>query len=120
MTPPLELPDEVAGASAWYGPQVAARTDWIHTVGGEELAEIESAVRRLGESGLEPATLRREDFPLPTLGRRLGRILAEVLGGRGFALLRGLPVHDWGLRHSALAFLGLGLHLGNPRPQNAR
>jgi hypothetical protein len=120
MTPPFELPAEIAGPSAWYGPQVAARTDWVHTVGDKEIAEIELALRGLGESGLEPAKLRQEDFPLPTLGRRLGRILAEVLGGRGFALLRGLPVHEWGPRRSALALLGLGLHLGNLRPQNAR
>ncbi len=120
MTPPFELPPEITGPSAWYGPQVAAQADWAHAVSGEEVAEIESAVRRLEESGQNPATLGREDFPLPTLGRRLGRVLAEILDGRGFALLRGLPVREWGLRRSALAFLGLGLHLGNLRPQNAR
>src|SRR5262245_20988388 len=109
--PSFELPDEIAGPSAWYGPRVAERTDWVHAVGGGEVAEIESAGGGLGEPGLEPTALRRENFPLPTLGPRLGRILAEVLDGRGFALLRGLPVHDWGSRLSALALLGLGLHL---------
>jgi len=120
MTPLFELPVEITGPSAWYGPQIARRTDWIQTVGDEEIAEIELAVQRLGELGLEPATLRREDFPLPTLGLRLRRMLAEVLEGRGFVLLRGLPVRAWGPRQSALAFLGLGLHLGNLRSQNAQ
>jgi hypothetical protein len=119
MAPSVELPAEVAGPSAWYGPQVASRADWVHPVGGGEIAEIDRAVRGLGESDIDPAALRRENFPLPTLGRRLGPILEEVLAGRGFALLRGLPVDDWGPRRSALAFLGLGLHLGNLRPQNA-
>jgi hypothetical protein len=120
MTPSIELPDEIAGPAAWYGPQVATRSDWATTVGGEEIAEIELAVRGLEESGVEPATLGREDFPLPTLGPRLRRVLAEVLDGRGFALLRGLPVQEWGARRSARAFLGLGLHLGNLRSQNAQ
>jgi hypothetical protein len=120
VVPPFELPDEIAGPSAWYGPQIAERTDWVHAVGGEGVAEIEAAARGLGESGTDPAALRPEDFPLPTLGPRLGRILAEVLGGRGFALLRGLPVGEWGPRRSALALLGLGAHLGGLRPQNAR
>jgi hypothetical protein len=115
-----ELPDEITGPSAWYGPQVAIRTDWLHTLGDEEIAEIDLATRRLEESGFEPTTLRREHFPLPTLGPRLQRILAEVLDGRGFVLLRGLPVHEWGTRRSALAFLGLGVHLGNLRSQNAQ
>src|SRR5262249_42751743 len=59
-------------------------------------------------------------FPLPNLGDRLKRVLEEVLTGRGFVLLRGLPVHDWGPRRSARAFLGLGLHIGNLRSQDAR
>jgi hypothetical protein len=120
MTASFELPDEIVAPSAWYGPAVADRTDWVHTLGGSELAEIESAVRVLGEADLDPMALRREHFPLPTLGPRLGRILDEVLRGRGFVLLRGLPVHEWGYRRSAVAFLGLGLHLGALRPQNAR
>jgi hypothetical protein len=120
MLPSVALPDEIAGPAAWYGPQLAGRTDWVHAVGGDEVAEIESAVRDLEGSGLEPTALRREAFSLPTFGPRLRRILAEVLDGRGFVLLRGLPVHEWGPRRSALALLGLGVHLGNLRPQNAR
>ena len=61
-----------------------------------------------------------QDFPLPTLARRLARILADVLDGRGFVLLRGLPVQKWGSRQSACALLGLGMHLGNLRSQNAQ
>jgi hypothetical protein len=40
------------------------------------------------------------------------------LEGRGFVLLRGLPVKQWGRRLSAIAFLGLGLHWGSLRSQN--
>ena len=76
--------------------------------------------RKVEEAKLEPTKLRREDFPLPTLGLRLKRILTEVLDGRGFILLRGIPVRDWGFRKSALAFLGIGLHFGNLRSQNAK
>jgi hypothetical protein len=116
----FELPDEIAGLSAWYGPEMARRTDWVHTLTDAEVGEVEAAVRRMEETGLDPAALRRENFPLPTLGPRLRHILGEVLDGRGFALLRGLPVGEWGPECSAVAFLGLGLHLGNLRPQNAR
>jgi hypothetical protein len=41
-----------------------------------------------------------------------------VLDGRGFVLLRGLPVDKWSRRLSAIAFLGLGLHWGSLRSQN--
>jgi hypothetical protein len=120
MMPPFELPAEITGPSAWYGPEVASRTDWVHRLGDEEITEIASAARGFEESGLSPTSLSREQFPLPSLGQRLGGILAEVQNGRGFALLRGLPVREWGPRRSAIAFLGLGVHLGNLRPQNAQ
>jgi hypothetical protein len=120
MTPSFEVPAEIVGPSAWYGPQVASRTDWIHTLGDEEITEIDSAVRGFGKSGLDPTSLSREQFPLPSLAPRLGRILAEVQTGRGFVLLRGLPAREWGPRRTAVAFLGLGVHLGTFRPQNAQ
>ena len=35
------------------------------------------------------------DFLLPSLAPLLDRLLAEVTGGRGFVLMKGLPVHRW-------------------------
>src|SRR5262249_26701962 len=83
-----------------------------------ELDEIESASRQVAPELGDWTTLRRDDFPMPTLSRRLSRILDDVLDGRGFVLLRGLPVSRLGRRLSAVAFLGLGLDCGNLRPQN--
>jgi hypothetical protein len=113
-----ELPPEIDHPSAWYGPAVAGRSDWIESLSPAELSEIEAASRQLAASECDWERLTRSDFPLPTLSRRLPKIRDEVLDGRGFVLLRGLPVERWGRRLSALAFLGLGLHLGNLRSQN--
>jgi hypothetical protein len=43
--------------------------------------EIEAAVRAVRARGLDIADIRRGDFPLPTLGRVLDRLRAEVLDG---------------------------------------
>jgi hypothetical protein len=114
----IDVPPPISGPSAWYGPDLAQRSDWIESLSPDELAEIESASRRLALTEADWATLSRDDFPLPTLSPRLARILDEVLEGRGFVLLRGLPVERWGRRISAVAFLGLGLHWGRLRSQN--
>jgi hypothetical protein len=114
----IDLPPEVGGPSAWYGPEVARRSDWIQALSSTEIAEIELAVRGWEASDVSPAMLRRDAFPLPTLRPRLHRIVAEVQDGCGFALLRGLPIGEWGPKRSALAFLGLGLHIGTLRAQN--
>src|SRR5579871_812401 len=115
-----ELPPAIPGASAWYGLDVAAQTNWIESLSPIEIADMERAAQQLARTEIAWQTLRPEDFPLPTLARRLPAILDEVLAGRGFVLLRGLPVERWGRRLSAIAFLGLGLHWGSLRSQNAR
>jgi hypothetical protein len=114
----IGLPPAIGGSSAWYGPDVADRAEWVERLSPAELSEIERASRRLKQTEIDWQTLRHDNFPLPTLSRRLSRVLHDVLHGRGFVLLRGLPVEQWGRRLSAIAFLGLGLHWGNLRSQN--
>jgi hypothetical protein len=106
----------VGGEAAWRGKDLAGLDDWIVRLGEDDIAEIEAAALACGEQPLE--RLGREHFPLPTLSPRI-RGWAEELGrGRGVVLLRGLPVARWGEKLSALAFWGLGHHLGVPGGQN--
>jgi hypothetical protein len=116
----FDLPPEIQHPSAWYGPDLAARRDWLVTLSPIEIAEVERATRRLVDANVEIPAMSRADFPLPTLGARLQQLLDEVLNGRGFVLLRGLPVERWTQREAAVAFFGLGAHLGSARSQNAQ
>jgi hypothetical protein len=113
-----ELPPPISGPSAWYGPDMASRAEWIEPLSPPEVAEIARACHPLAQAEIDWQTLRPDAFPLPSVRERLSRIRDEVLEGRGFVLLRGLPVEEWGPRLSAVAFLGLGLHWGNLRSQN--
>jgi len=117
---PDDFPPLQQGPQVWHGPAMAARQDWIEPLSPAEIAEIAAAAAPLADHGTDIASLQAPDFPLPTLAGRLAQIQHEVLQGRGFALLRGLPVADWPLRLSATAFYGLGLHLGQPVSQNAQ
>lgn len=115
------LPPEIRDASAWYGPAMLRDTSWLGHFSATEIAEVEAATKRLATGA--DATIARltpADFPLPTLAPRLRALRDEVLNGRGFALLRGLPVERWSLREAAIAFLGLGCHMGSARSQNAK
>lgn len=117
----FELPPEQTGAAAWYGPEIAKRDDWQMPLSAAEVAEVEAATRALVARDADIAVLKPQDFPLPTLGRKLrSRVDDEVLSGRGFLLLRGLPVERWSMRESATAFFGLGAHLGSARSQNGK
>ena len=99
---------------------MAARTDWIETLTAAESAEMAAATERFATRGIDIAAMRAGDFPLPTLAPRLARIRRDVLVGRGFALLRGVPIDPDDIRLSAIAFFGIGCHIGNARSQNAQ
>ncbi|HWP56208.1 MAG TPA: TauD/TfdA family dioxygenase [Pyrinomonadaceae bacterium] len=113
------LPPEICDASAWYGPELINRSDWIEQLSPLEIAEVEGAARELAESSTDLTSISVENFPLPTLGPRLRHLLEHVLNGRGFVLIKALPVERWSAREAAIAFLGIGVHLGNLRMQNA-
>lgn len=106
----------VGGPAAWHGPEMARRDDWIVVLSDADAAEIASAVERCRDTPLE--SIGREDFLLPNLSPRVREWADELQDGRGFLLLRGLPVERWGEERSSVAFWGLGHHLGLPGGQN--
>jgi len=108
----------VGGPAAWRGAELRDRDDWIVRLAPEQIDELDAARAAARERGLSLASLDRDGFALPTLGPFLAGLARELDRGRGFVLLRGLPVATWGDDDAALVFLGLGLHLGEPGAQN--
>ena len=115
-----DLPPVQQGPAAWLGPEMAARRDWVEVLSPAEVAEVEVAARSLSDRNADIASISATDFSLPTLAPRLAKIGAELLDGRGFVLLRGLPVQHWPLHLSATAFIGIGSHFGPAVSQNAQ
>jgi len=115
-----DLPERITGPAAWYGPEMEARRDWLEMLTPAEAAEVAAATERLVAAGVDIATIRAGDFPLPTLAPRLARIRRDVLDGRGFALIRGVAIDPADIRRAAIAFFGIGSHLGAARAQNAQ
>jgi Taurine catabolism dioxygenase TauD, TfdA family len=111
----------IEGPAAWIGSAMAEReAEWSYRLSTAETAEIETALKTVQARGLDIAEISRDDFPLPTLGPVLDRLRAEVLDGRGFVLVRGLPVEDRPIAESAMAYWGIGAYLGSARSQNAQ
>ena len=70
---------------------------------------------------LQKKELSKDDFPMPSFGCLISTILRdELVGGRGFALLRGLPVQRWSRLQTIVAYHGIGLHMGRARSQNKK
>ena len=111
--------EPIRGPAAWLGAELARRPEtWTHPLGAAEIEELDAARRSLRPRRLPLGAILPEDFPLPTLAPALTNWSRELRDGRGFLLLRGLPVERWGDEDSALVFWGLGQHLGRPGAQN--
>jgi len=105
---------------AWYGPELAQRTDWIHELSDPDRQELRHAIDVAKASGQPLHSLGRAQFPLVSLAARLNRLRREALDGRGFFLLRGVPVAEYSPWESAAAFWGIGLYLGEAVSQNGK
>jgi alpha-ketoglutarate-dependent taurine dioxygenase len=119
-----DLPPIQTGRAAWLGRELSGRDEWIVRLDDGHIAELEAAAARaLAAGGDATATLPHvtpATFPLPTLGPILAGVLEELLSGRGFVLVRGLPIARYSPLEAAAIFMGLGAHLGRARSQNAR
>lgn len=108
----------IGGPAAWRGEDLAGRADWIVTLDEAAIDEIDRACDAADALGVGPGAISRADFVLPSLSERVRAWANEILHGRGFLVVRGLPVERWGDERAALAFEGLGVHLGRPGAQN--
>jgi hypothetical protein len=109
-----------AGRKGWYGPDMSRDTRWVYRFSGAEVSELDAALRTFRATGRKLEDMAREDFPLPTLKDKLTGWLHEMRNGRGFVVLRGLPVQDYSDEDSGAIFYGLGLYLGLPLRQNPK
>ena len=112
LTTPLEDP------AAWRGDRMAERSDWIFTLDDRMVEELGNAVTAAVTRDIGLFDLTRDDFPLPTMHGYFEAILRELEGGRGFVLLRGMPVVRWSDAENRVALWGLGTHLGLPVGQD--
>jgi len=108
------------GPNTWHGDELSRDGGWIYELSTRDLSEIDAAVARASECGVQWQGLRREDFPLPALSVRLAETGQALECGRGIVLIRGFPVTAYSNDQLRLAFIGLGLHLGVPVYQNSR
>ncbi len=108
------------GPAVWYGRDLVDSDEWIYQLTQSDIAEIDEAVAGVVRRGTAVGEVVKDDFILPTLGPVLQEIQHEVVNGRGFVLLRNLPVARYTKGEAITAYWGIGLHFGWPISQNAK
>lgn len=112
------LTDKITGPAAWVAKDFENDTSWICPLTAENIADIDAALAHADAKGITFPKLSKHDFPLPSLSARFADMAQELENGRGFALLRGLPVERYSEAQINLIYYAIGLHLGEPVGQN--
>lgn len=109
---------ELEPACAWVAETLGDSYVWPLT--DDDRAELDAALAHAKAAVDDVLAITPETFPLPSLGPRLAALAAELVNGRGVALVRGLDRSRYSAEHASAIYFGVGMHLGRPWPQNAK
>ena len=104
--------------AVWYRADWEQCDDWIIELTEKEIRELKNAVSL--SQAVPIVEMSACSFTLPSLASRIRKLRNELIHGRGFGVLRGLPVYEWDRESLARAYYGIGCHLGVPVSQNAQ
>jgi len=116
LTPVYGMP--IDHPSAWKVADFKTPADYTIDFTATQLHDIERAMSRLKAAGLGLDDLRREHFEVPSLRSVIDDIRHEIEDGRGFVVVRRLPVEDYSKDEIGMIFWGLGTYLGHGLSQS--
>jgi hypothetical protein len=91
---------------------MAARSDWKIELTVPQQTELLEALALAPRRPLREVT--KDDFPLPTLAALFADVTRELIDGRGFVLVRGVPIDGLAPDQIELLYWGIGQHVGRP------
>lgn len=105
---------------AWYGKDLQTGDSWIWPIRPEHITELDAALDHSKASGRAEQAVTRDDFPLDSFATFLADMLHELEYGRGFVLMRGLPVDRYSYDDLRRLYWGIGAHIGGAESQNIK
>jgi hypothetical protein len=104
---------------AGWAPQALTNvSDWSYRLTEDDVAEVLEATARAKRAGIQPAQLKQADFPLERFAQVLADVRRELIDGRGIVMMQGFPTDRMDRLECAIAYLGMGAHLGERKCQN--
>ena len=116
ITPVYALP--IDHPSAWKPADFASPADYTIELTASQLRDIEHAIARVKAAGLGLDDLGRQHFELPSLRPVIDEIRRQIEAGRGFVVVRRLPVEAFSKNDLGMLFWGIGTHLGHGLSQS--
>ena len=116
LTPMYAAPIDHPGA--WKVADFKTPADCTIEFTATQLRDIDRAIRQIKAAGLSLDNLQREHFDVPSLRPVIEEIRHEIEDGRGFVVVRRLPVGDYSKDEIGMIFWGIGTYLGRGLSQS--
>jgi hypothetical protein len=104
--------------SAWKATDFRLPADYTMELTAAQMRGIEGAMGRVKAAYLGLDDLQREHFELPSLCAVVDEIRHQIEDGRGFVVIRRLPVEAYSKDDLSMIFWGIGTHLGRGLSQS--
>ncbi|KAL0959090.1 hypothetical protein HGRIS_014388 [Hohenbuehelia grisea] len=112
---PEGFPAKLEGPIIWEGRDWTQENHWIYRLTNVEITEIDEALAYFKALSKPLGYISSETFPLPTLGTPLKAIAKELYHGKGFSVVRGIPVDKYSREDLAIVYAGVSSYIGPSR-----
>lgn len=113
------LRQEITGLAVWRAEQIKSDRRWLKSLTPEFISAIDAALSHLDSQSLVFPDFKKRDFPIDSQSPFITTLADELEEGRGFFVLRGLPIGRYSESQIETLYYGIGLHLGTPVCQNS-
>ncbi|XP_006458549.1 hypothetical protein AGABI2DRAFT_190826 [Agaricus bisporus var. bisporus H97] len=112
---PEGFPAKLEGPIVWKGSDFTSEDQWVVRLTDVHLQEIDDGLRHFKSLNKPLGHINRETYPLPTLGAVLFDLAKELYSGRGFFVLRTIPVEKYNREEIAIIYTGISAYVGSAR-----
>lgn len=122
MPLPDGFPQKVEGPIVWEGADWTNEDQWVYNLSTDQLTEIDNALAHFQSKRnrilnwkiiisiidlkLPMGYISRDTFPLPNLSDVLKGLAGELYSGRGFFVLRAIPIDKYSRAELAIVYAG--------------
>jgi Taurine catabolism dioxygenase TauD, TfdA family len=117
---PATAMQPVVDPAEWSASDLGPVASWCYRFSASDHDELADAVAAVRRNGVAIEEVRRDNFPLTTLGELMADVRRELLDGRGIVMMQNFPIDRFDREATAIAYLGLGSYMGVTMSQNGQ
>lgn len=114
----LDAIKPATGPAVWTGSELEKSDEWNIRLTPVDIKELDAALARVERLAIPVHEITAAEFVLPKLGLRLRAFANELENGRGFGVIRGVPVENYTEEACKILSWGLCSYLGTGIPQS--